>query len=109
MENRARSEGNLPQHEWIGLNVEVMKEDGGSGPVIQGEVVDETRNTLKVRETTSGASKTIPKQGHVFRFTLEEGDTTTRVDVVGRAVLFRPEDRVKKMAIKHTNRSKYRR
>ena len=74
--------------ELIGLDVEVL-----SAPFsgMSGRVVDETKRTFTIE--TSGAERTVPKQGNVFRFAYE-GRT---VDIDGSVIMHRPEDRIKKV------------
>jgi len=83
---------NIFRHELVGLHVEVVKSthDGLTG--IKGQVIDETKNTIKV-EDSNGYEKLIPKDVATFRFTLPEG---TQVEVDGRIIVARPEDRIKK-------------
>ncbi|MDY6789334.1 MAG: ribonuclease P protein component 1 [Candidatus Nanohaloarchaea archaeon] len=84
-----RTAENLPRHELIGLEVEVM-ESTGSHTGIQGKVVDETRNTLVV-ETPEG-EKTVPKKENSFRFIVDD----LKVGVNGRLLEERPEERIGK-------------
>lgn len=78
----------LMRTELIGLDVEVL-----SAPYsgITGKVVDETKNTFTIE--SAGTEKMVPKPGNVFRFVMQEGRSTSR----GREILFRPEDRIKKV------------
>ncbi len=75
--------------EFIGLEVGIESPGCYSG--ISGKVVDETRNTLSVR--SSGAVKTVPKKGTVFRFSLDGVEYV----VDGSDINHRPEDRIKKV------------
>lgn len=83
---------NIFRHELVGLHVEVVKSkhDGLTG--IKGQVIDETRNTIRV-ENSEGHEKLIPKDVATFRFELPEGGL---VEVDGRIIVARPEDRIKK-------------
>lgn len=74
--------------ELIGLDVEVL-----SAPYsgITGRVVDETKNTFTIE--SAGTEKMVPKPGNVFRFVMHEG----KIDLNGSEILFRPEDRIKKV------------
>jgi ribonuclease P protein subunit POP4 len=83
---------NIFQHEFIGLNVEV-KESSHEGFIgINGRVVDETKNTITV-ETEEDGEKMVPKKTSTFRFKLPDGAV---VEIAGRVIVARPEDRIKK-------------
>ena len=58
---------------------------------IQGIIIDETRNTIKI--DTGTEEKIIPKANVTLLFTLPEGD---KVSIDGKVILARPEDRIKK-------------
>jgi ribonuclease P protein subunit POP4 len=55
-------------------------------------VIDETYNTLKI-EAKDGKEKTILKTNSIFIFTLPNG---VKVQVDGKLLISRPEDRIKK-------------
>jgi ribonuclease P protein subunit POP4 len=74
----------VARHELIGRFVAV-----DAGP--SGLVVDETKNTFLV-ETPSGV-KRVPKPGRRFHFRVGNAD----VVVDGNDIMFRPEDRTKKV------------
>jgi ribonuclease P protein subunit POP4 len=78
----------LMRTELIGLDVEVL-----SAPYsgITGKVVDETKHTFTIE--SAGTEKMVPKPGNAFRFELEE----RKIDLNGSEILFRPEDRIKKI------------
>jgi ribonuclease P protein subunit POP4 len=82
--------GNILRHELIGLDVEVVEDSNPSNVSISGEVVDESRGTLVIRE--SGKNKRVAKKDALFLFDLDQG----RVEVAGSALVGRPEDRVKR-------------
>jgi ribonuclease P protein subunit POP4 len=82
---------NLVRHELIGLEVEIKNSTNKNQMGLKGKVVDETFKTLKI-ETDKG-EKVIPKDITIFIFTLPNG---TRVQVEGKILLGRPEDRIKK-------------
>lgn len=88
-----RNAENLVMHELIGLRVRVSRSGDPGKKGISGIVVDETRNTLVI-ETRTGERKVLPKTECTFRFTLPGRET---VEVEGRAIIARPEDRTKKM------------
>lgn len=82
---------NLVRHELIGLKVKVKNSTNKDQMSLKGKVVDETYNTLKI-ETKKG-EKVIPKNTTIFIFTLPNG---TKVQVDGKLLVARPEDRIKK-------------
>ncbi len=82
---------NLIKHELIGLKVKVVSSGNQSQIGMEGEVADETRNTLVIKTETK--NKTIIKAQATFEFTLPSGEEV-RVD--GKLLVARPEDRVKK-------------
>jgi ribonuclease P protein subunit POP4 len=82
---------NIFRHELVGLEVVVVKSTHEDLTGIKGLVVDETRNTIKV-EDSKGCEKLIPKKVATFRFTLQDAV----VEVDGRIIVARPEDRIKK-------------
>jgi ribonuclease P protein subunit POP4 len=77
--------------EFIGLNAKVVKANNASCISVSGPVTDETRSTLVIRHKNK--DKTIVKKTAVFQFILQDG---TVVEIEGKAILGRPEDRVKK-------------
>ncbi len=83
--------GEIQSHELIGLKVEVSEDSNPCNTSISGEVIDETKNMLVVRQ--KGKVKRVAKQDAVFRFKLPDG---SMVEVDGSTLLGRPEDRVKK-------------
>jgi ribonuclease P protein subunit POP4 len=99
---------NLLRHELIGLDVKIEKSTSRSLTGLSGKVVDESYNTLTVETTkkprkrkvkTKRKSKSrlmekvIPKSSSIFIFKLPNG---VKVQVVGRMLVGRPEDRIKK-------------
>ncbi len=82
---------NLPKHELIGLEVEVIKSENECEEGIKGKVVDEGKNVLKVE--CEGVEKTVQKRGRVFKFALPSGKEGK---VKGGAISGRPEERIKK-------------
>ena len=79
------------QGELIGLDAKIVKSTNPSNLSISGKIVDETRNTLVIRQNEN--DKVVTKETAVFQFTLPNG---TIVEVEGAAIIGRPEDRVKK-------------
>ena len=82
--------GNILMHELIGLEVKVVDDSNPHNVSISGRVVDETRNTVVIRQR--GEAKTVAKQHARFQFRLSGGE----VEVEGAYLVGRPEDRVKR-------------
>lgn len=80
---------NFLQHEWIGLKVEVIKSNDPTLKGKKGVVMDETQNTLVIKEEEL---KMIPKKNVTFSVTLPSGE---EVKVEGEKLIARPEDRIK--------------
>jgi len=76
---------NLPKHELIGLEVEVIKSTDDNQVGIKAEVLDETQSLLRIED------KQIEKKNCVFRFTLPSGE---KVKLDGKLIAERPEERV---------------
>lgn len=83
---------NIFYHELIGLKVEVFNSTNKSLIGINGKIIDETKKTLKL-ETDKDEEKLIPKDVSIFHFTLPDG---SRVEIDGKILVNRPEDRIKK-------------
>ena len=81
-ENRA-----IYWQEFIGMDAKISSSGHPGYLGIHGRVVNETRNTLQL--ITDSGVKTIPKAGNVFQL------NGMRID--GRRIMFRPEDRIKKI------------
>jgi len=86
------NEKNVVRHELCGLTVLVEDSTNLAQKGLEGKVVDETYNTLKI-ETKDGKEKIIPKDISIFIFTLPNGK---KVQVDGKLLIGRPEDRIKK-------------
>ena len=82
---------NLVRHELSDLKVKIEKCTESTQKGITGRVIDETYNTFKI-ETRDG-EKTVVKGNCVFVFTLPD---KTKVQVDGKLLVSRPEDRIKK-------------
>ena len=74
-------------HEFIGMEAKVDKSTTGSW----GKIIDETRNTFIILD--KGRRKMLAKSSTVFHFAFDDG---TVVEVDGKLVIGRPEDRLKK-------------
>ena len=79
------------QHEFIGLDVTVVKSSNPDVLGISGKVVDETRNTFTILQNDN--KKVVVKDTSVFDFVMSDG---TVVEIDGKVVMGRPEDRIKK-------------
>ena len=82
---------NVVQHELIGLETKVVKSSNLNVVGIQGRVVEETRNTLTILHNDN--RKVVIKDTAIFEFVLPDG---TIVEIDGKLVMGRPEDRIKK-------------
>jgi ribonuclease P protein subunit POP4 len=82
---------NLVRHELIGLDVEIKESTNPSQIGLKGKVIGETYSTLQIE--TDRREKIIPKDITIFIFTLPNG---TKVQVDGKLLIGRPEDRIKK-------------
>jgi ribonuclease P protein subunit POP4 len=87
-----RTRNNLIYHTFIALAVEVVKSADRKLAGVRGRVVDETKNTLTLE--TGKKEMKVQKVSSVFRFTLEDGG---KMDVEGKSIAFRPEERAKKV------------
>jgi ribonuclease P protein subunit POP4 len=81
----------LVQNEFIGLKTRVVKSTNQDCIGIRGNVIDETKNTLIIRHKDE--DRTVVKNVSVFHFTMPDG---TIVEVDGKVIVGRPEDRLKK-------------
>lgn len=77
----------IKRHELIGLPVLITKSSNPTLIGVEGEVVDETRNTLKIR-TKSGVKQVLKD---ICTFDLDG------VQIEGGDILGRPENRLKKV------------
>ena len=80
----------IVQHEFIGLEVTVVKSSNPTAVGISGKVVDETRNTFTILQ--NDAQKVVVKDTSVFHFVLPDG---TVVEIDGKVIMGRAEDRIK--------------
>ena len=80
---------NILRDEIIGLDAEVLSASNPANIGIRGKVIDETMKTLVIRGM---GTHRIAKQEAVFKFLLDG----VAVKVEGKALMGRPEDRVKK-------------
>lgn len=83
---------NIFRHEFVGLPVEVAQSSHEGYKGIKGRVVDETKNTIRIKDD-EGKEKIIPKKAAIFHLTLPDG---TKVEINGKIIAMRPENRIKK-------------
>ena len=79
------------QHEFIGLDAEVVKSLHPSYVGIKGKILNETRNTLVILHNNKKGM--VIKNMAVFHFTMPDG---TVVEIDGKIIVGRPESRIKK-------------
>ncbi len=88
---------NIFRHEFIGLQVKVVDSSHEGFKGIKGKIVDETKNTIKI-EDDAGNEKIIPKKVVTLHFNLPDGN---KIEIDGKIIVARPEDRIKKRFRKH--------
>ena len=81
----------IVQNEFIGLETKVVKSPNSSLVGIKGLVVNETRNSFILLQDRK--EKIIIKKNTFFDFVLPDG---TIVEIDGKVLIGRPEDRIKK-------------
>ena len=86
------SSKNLIYHELIGLNVEIIDSSAESLIGIKGKVKKKKKKTLMI-ETSDKNEKLVAKDVSIFQFEVPDG---TYLEVDGKILLSRPEDRIKK-------------
>jgi ribonuclease P protein subunit POP4 len=79
------------QHEFMGLDVNIVKSSNMYTVGIAGRVIDETRNTFTILHDDK--MKVIVKDTSIFEFVMPDG---TVVEIDGKIAVGRPEDRLKK-------------
>ena len=79
------------RHEFIGTEGKIAKSHHASYVGIRGKVIDETKNTFTILH--EGKLKSVIKNSAVFNFKFSDG---TVVEIDGRLLVGRPEDRLKK-------------
>jgi len=81
---------NIARHELIGLDARVSKSLNKQLVGLRGRIIDETRNTLTLKQGPKQII--IPKDVVHLRLHLPKGEN---VELDGRTVTARPEDRIK--------------
>jgi len=79
------------RYEFIGTQAKVAESLQREYVGLNGRVIGETRNTFTLLD--GGKARCVIKEFSVFNFTFEDG---TVVDVDGKLLVGRPEDRLKK-------------
>ncbi len=95
-----RNEHNILFHELIGLDVTILSHSNPYFIGINGKIVDETMNTLKIL-LDNGKILTVLKRYGLFEITLPRN---RKAIIDGSQILGRPEDRLKRL--KSVNLSK---
>lgn len=85
---RGQKQGNLQflAGEFIGRDLRVISSSGKDLANVSGKIVDETSNTFVVQ--TQNGKRSVPKNSCVFQI--------NGVQVEGKSIIGRPEDRTKK-------------
>jgi ribonuclease P protein subunit POP4 len=79
------------RHEFIGTQATVTESLHSDYVGISGKIIDETKNTLIFQK--EGNTKQVIKNSSIFNFMFTDG---TIVEINGRLLVGRPEDRLKK-------------
>jgi ribonuclease P protein subunit POP4 len=79
------------RYEFIGTEGKIAKSPHAGYVGIHGEVVDETKNTFTIMHR--GKAKRVVKSSAVLNFKFSDGTT---VEIDGKLLVGRPEDRLKK-------------
>jgi len=79
------------RYEFIGTEAKVAKSRHHDYVGLSGKIIDETRNTFTILH--EGKKKMILKESAVFHFKFSDG---TIVEIDGKLLVARPEDRLKK-------------
>ncbi|MPL75637.1 hypothetical protein SDC9_21464 [bioreactor metagenome] len=83
---------NIFHHELIGLNLKVFNSSNNFLIGISGKIIDERKKTITI-ETEDNGIKIIPKNVSIFHLFLPNGEL---VEIDGKILVNRPEDRIKK-------------
>ena len=82
----------IVQDEFLGLELTIVKSLNSSTVGLTGKVVNETRNTFTILH--NGEQKVVIKDTSVFGLIMTDG---TVVEIDGKTIMGRPEDRIKKI------------
>ncbi len=86
-----RITADIIKHEFIGTEGKVVESRNADNVGIKGRVVDETKSTLSILQ--KGKMKKIIKETAIFHFKFPDN---TIVEIDGKLLTGRPEDRLKK-------------
>lgn len=78
-------------YEFVGVDAEITESRHQNIVGTSGRIIDETRNTFII--SSEGKKKIIAKDSSSFQFYFRDG---TIVEIHGRLLVGRPEDRLKK-------------
>jgi ribonuclease P protein subunit POP4 len=81
----------LIRYEFIGTEAKVSKSKHSGYVGLSGRIIDETRNTFTILNERK--RRTVLKDSSVFHFKFSDG---TIVEIDGKILVGRPEDRLKK-------------
>jgi ribonuclease P protein subunit POP4 len=90
---KMRTKKNILYSTFIGLEIEISNSSQHELIGLKGKVVDETKNLLVI-EKEDGKQVKLPKVSSVFKFTLDDG---SKMEILGKKICFRPEERPKKV------------
>jgi ribonuclease P protein subunit POP4 len=88
-----RTKNNILFSTFIDLEVEITNSSQHELVGLKGRVVDETKNLLIIQKA-DGKNVKIPKVSSIFVFTLDDG---SKLEILGKKIAFRPEERPKKV------------
>lgn len=91
-EQQKESWKNILKGELIGLRIKVIKSDNPVLVGIKGKIIDETRNMLVVEQENKKMSRLIKD-----KITLHVYQNNRIIEIDGKLLIGRPEDRVKKI------------
>ncbi len=77
--------------EFMGTEAKVAKSTHPNYVGISGKIIDETRNTLTILQ--EGKKRIVVKDSAIFHFKFSDGTT---IEINGKLLAGRPEDRLKK-------------
>lgn len=86
---------NILFHELIGLRATIIESTDETLKDLSGEIIDETKQTIRIR--SEQGLKIIPKGNVTFRVVMPDGQS---VIVSGKKIMYRPEDRIRRMTYK---------
>jgi ribonuclease P protein subunit POP4 len=86
------SASNILFHELIGLQVTIVESSDKTLIGLSGEVVDETKQTLKIK--LEQTVKIVPKANVTLKVSIPDGQSAT---IYGKKIMHRPEDRIRRM------------